>query len=137
LQNATIKRDLTDFISYALAGFKDGLMDVLKTIQENQLLITWKNYVYGIFDPKMAAGKTQKANKRRRKLLLEIPYDRYLASDEIMNLKAWIIKEYAGLSGRSFFRDLDELLALDLLEKDNKGYRANVDILKKFMATRV
>jgi Fic family protein len=62
IQNATVKNDLSEFIKYAVQGFRDGLHEVLDTIQENQLKITWSNYIYGIFDEKMSAGKTREAN---------------------------------------------------------------------------
>jgi Fic family protein len=137
IQNATLKKDLTEFIKYAIQGFRDGLNEVLETIQENQLLITWRNYVYGIFDNKMNVGKTRVSSKRRRNLLLEIPYDRSVEDDEILNSKSWIIREYSSLSERSFQRDLEELVKLDLLEKNGKKYRAKIELLKKFMALKL
>ncbi|MCP4136425.1 MAG: Fic family protein, partial [bacterium] len=82
IENATKKKDLTEFISYAIQGFRDELHEVLEALQENQLLITWENYVFGIFEEKTSVGKSREANKRRRNLLLEIPADRYLASEE-------------------------------------------------------
>ena len=137
IENATNKRDMTEFISYAIQGFRDGLDEVLETIQENQLLITWRNYIYWIFENKMTVGKTRQANKRRRNLVLEIPYDKYLSADEILNYKAWIVKEYASLSARSFQRDLDDIIELGLLEKNKDGYRAKIEVLKKFMALQL
>ncbi|MCP4132016.1 MAG: hypothetical protein GY754_13645 [bacterium] len=69
-------------------------------------------------------------------MLLEIPADRYLASEEIGSLKKWIVKDYAALSDRSFKRDIDELLELGLLDKNKNTYRAKIEILKSFMAVR-
>ncbi len=137
IDNATRKRNITDFINYALQGFRDGLNEVLETIQENQLLITWRNYIFNIFEKKMTVGRTRQANKRRRNLVLEIPYDKYLSEDEIHNLKAWIIQDYSKLSARSFQRDIDELIELDLVDSQNNSYRAKIDVLKKFMAVQL
>jgi len=137
IEASTKNRDVTNFILYALQGFRDGLNEVLETIQENQLLITWRNYIFGIFESKMTIGKTRQANKRRRNLILDIPYDKYLTMEEILNSKSWIIKDYSVLSERSFLRDLDELVELGLLDKNKTGFRAKIEILKKFMAVQL
>ncbi|HOO72561.1 MAG TPA: Fic family protein [Spirochaetota bacterium] len=137
IEASTKKRDITGFILYAVQGFRDGLEEVLETIQENQLLITWKNYIYGIFESKMTVGKTRQANKRRRNLILNIPHDRYLSAAEIMDLKSWIMKEYSSLSERSFLRDLEELVELGLLEKNKTGYRAKMEELNKYMSVQL
>jgi Fic family protein len=50
LDNAFKKRDLSDFILYALIGFRDGLEKTLEKIQTSQLTITWQKYVYDKFD---------------------------------------------------------------------------------------
>lgn len=137
IETSTKNRDITNFITYAIQGFRDGLNEVMETIQENQLLITWRNYIFGIFEEKMTAGKTRQANKRRRNLILELPHDKYLAADVILNSKSWIIKDYSVLSERSFQRDLDELVELGLLDKNKNGYRAKIELLKKFMALQL
>lgn len=72
IENATLKKDLTEFIDYAIQGFRDGLYETLNIIQENQLQITWRNYIYGIFNNKKATGKASIAIKRRRNLILRI-----------------------------------------------------------------
>jgi len=47
------------------------------------------------------------------------------------------VKEYAALSERSLARDIDELIALGLLEKKDRKYRASVEQLRKFMALKI
>jgi Fic family protein len=137
IENATFKKDLTDFINYAVQGFRDGLYDTLNIIQENQLQITWRNYVYGIFDNKNAVGKASVANKRRRNLILRIPFDKYLTEEEINELHPTIIREYSALSERTLSRDIEALVNLDLLDKQKEGYRAKVEILRAYMALRL
>ncbi len=137
IEASTRSRDVTNFIVYALQGFLDGLNEVLETIQENQLLITWRNYIFGIFEDKMTVGRTRQANKRRRNLILEIPSDKSFSMEEILHLKSWIAKDYSTLSGRTLLRDLKELEELGLLERNKSVYRAKLDILKKFMAVQL
>ena len=137
IENATLKKDLTEFIDYAIQGFRDGLYETLNIIQENQLQITWRNYIYGIYDNKKATGKASIAIKRRRNLILRIPIDYYLSEEEISELHPTIIREYSELSARTLSRDLEELVNSDLLDKKKEGYRAKVEILRKFMALRL
>ncbi len=137
IENATNKKDLTEFIEYAVQGFRDGLCDTLNIIQENQLHITWRNYIYGIFDNMKTVGKASSANKRRRNLILRIPFDKYLNEKEINELHPTIIREYSALSERTLSRDIDELVNLNLLDKKNGGYRAKVEVLKQYMAVRL
>jgi len=137
IENATLKKDLTEFIDYAILGFRDGLYETLSIIQENQLQITWRNYIYGIFDNKKATGKASIAIKRRRNLILRIPVDDYLSEEEISALHPTIIRDYSELSERTLSRDLEELINAGLLDKKKEGYRAKVEILRKFMALRL
>ncbi len=134
LDNATKKNDLSEFIFYAIRGFRDGLFEVLNLIQENQLLITWENYIFVLFENKKGPGLTQESNKRRRDLMLDIPYDKYLSENEIKILNTTIYEMYEKISDRSFTRDLDELIDLGLLEKKNNKYKANIEILTRLMA---
>lgn len=137
IENATHKKELTAFINYAVQGFRDGLYETLNIIQENQLQITWRNYIYGIFDNKKATGKASLANKRRRNLILRIPFDKYLSEKDINELHPTIIRQYSELSERTLSRDIDELLSMGLLDKNKDGYRAKVEVLRKFMALRL
>lgn len=133
IEMSTNQKNLTPFLEYAILGFKDGLIGILEIIQENQLLITWRNYIYGIFD-----SKSQQANeavlKRRRNLILRIPHDEFVSTDKILELHPTIFKNYQELSDRTFIRDIEELVKLSLLEKRRTEYRANIGILAGYMA---
>ena len=137
IEKAHNERDISSFIAYAVQGFRDELLAILNKIQESQLLVAWRNYIYGIYDSHKGAGKTVQANKRRRKLILAIPHDKYLSEEEIINLKIEIVKMYSDLSEKSFQRDIDELIKLDLLDKENNKYRAKIEILTRYMAFKL
>ena len=71
LEKAFQTRDLTEFIAYALLGFRDGLQLILEKIQSSQLAITWQKYVYDKFDTIDAGQKD--VVKRKRTFALEMP----------------------------------------------------------------
>ena len=132
IANATSKRDLTEFIEYALLGFRDGLKETLEKIQENQLNIVWRAYVYEFFENL----KHNVVMKRRRILLLELPHYKTYSVKEIVLATPLIAKEYANLSERQIIRELDELVKDKLLLKDDAKYKANVFILQSFFASK-
>ncbi|MDD2389151.1 MAG: Fic family protein [Desulfobacterales bacterium] len=128
LDNAIKKNDLTDFIEYAVLGFRDGLNENLKIIQEGHFIIFWENYIYEKFSKIKYTKKN--AFKRKRELMLKMPIDRELSLNEILELTPSIVKKYATLKQTTLVRDIKELQALNLLQKIGKKYRPNTDILK-------
>jgi Fic family protein len=82
LQEATETGNLTDFFRYALTGFRDGLEGVLKVIHENQIDITWRNYVHDRIEA-LAEEKTEKVLDRIRQLAYYIPGDTSININEI------------------------------------------------------
>lgn len=131
IELSTEQKTPTPFLEYALRGFRDGLAEILEVIQENQLLITWRNYIYGVFSTRKGS---EAVNNRRRNLILRIPHDRYCTAEEILELHPSVFKHYQEASDRTFLRDLDELMEIGLLEKGKTGYRARIDILGGYMA---
>jgi Fic family protein len=136
IELATETKDITPFLEYAIQGFLDGLIEVLQLIQENQLLITWRNYIYGIFD-NVTQQKNEEVAKRRRNLILRMPPYESLTLTEIIDLHSSIFKNYQEVSDRTFLRDIEELQKLDLLKKEKNKYKANIKILGGYMAVSV
>jgi len=125
--------DLSNFIRYAVLGFRDGLDEVLELNQRSILGIAWKNYIYDILDSKKATGKTKTIVKRRRNVALRFPTDRFYKIDELLESNPFLMKEYAKLSPLTRIRDFQELERLELITKDGTKYRGNIKILKGFM----
>ncbi|MBA7479729.1 hypothetical protein ES707_15165 [subsurface metagenome] len=109
-------------------------MEVLDLIQENQLVVMWRNYIFDIFEKQIAGGKESKTAKRKRDLILKIPHGQALNLNKILELDANIFRVYQGISNRTFLRDLEDLVALKLLKKDGSNYIANIGILRTYMA---
>lgn len=125
---ANKKRDLTDFIGYAVQGFRDGLLRTLKMIQTNQFEITWRKLIYDRFADKKFTKKT--VYSRQRQLALALPTDASLSEEQIQTLNPDLARIYAALSPRTLKRDLEELLVLEILIRIDDRFRANTGLLK-------
>lgn len=131
LDNARKKRDLTAFIMYAAQGFRDGLSENLKYIQQSQFIIFWHYFIYETFADVKYTKKA--AFKRKRSLILQMPTGEELSVDEILKLTPDIAKDYAKVKRTTILRDLKELIELDLLVKSGKKYLANTKILSSML----
>lgn len=133
IDNVTKKRDLSGFIEYALLGFRDGLEATLLEIQKSQFAMTWHKVIYDKFSEDKTKNKV--ISKRRREIILALPYDKYFKATDIYTLNATTARLYANKSLKSIERDLSELKQMGLLNRtlDNK-YIANVSLIKKLMA---
>lgn len=127
LNNARKERNLTKFIDYAVQGFRDGLDENLKLIQDGQMKIFWRNYVYESF----ADMKYVKSSvfKRKRGLMFAIPIHRLLTSSEILLADSEIFRQYSELKKSTFDNDLKELVSMELLLKIEDKYMANTSVL--------
>ncbi len=135
LDKASEKRSLTDFIKYALTGYRDGLIEKLKRIQQSALKVTWERHIYDSIERADITSTTTR--RRRRHLMLDLPLDKWLTIDELIWVSQRVARDYAQVNLRTVQRDVEDLLALKLLEKDNdKKYRANLGIVSQYMAMK-
>lgn len=131
IDKARKKKNLTEFIGYALQGFRDGLKENLNIIQENQFSIFWQHYIYETFADLKYTKKG--AYKRKRALMLQMPLNKEFTVDEILELSPDVAKKYATYGRATVLRDLKELQELNLLRKVGRNYTANTKILKAMM----
>lgn len=131
LDKARKTRDLTEFIQYALQGFRDGLKENLNIIQESQFSIFWQHYIYESF----ADLKYTKKNvfKRKRALMLQMPINKQLTVDELLEISPEVAKRYATVGRPTVARDLKELQEIGLIRKEGRSYIANTRVLKAMM----
>jgi Fic family protein len=125
------ERDLTKFIEYALLGLRDGLEQTLLTVQASQFEITWQKMVYDEFDSTKASQMP--LFKRRRRLALDFPKNRTLKLEEIPHINTQLAILYAKVSPRTIQRDMSELVRMQLLAKDEGGYRARTERLSMYV----
>jgi Fic family protein len=135
LRKATESGDLTDFIQYALEGFRDGLEhDVLKVIHDDQIDMTWKNYVHDITtELQKTEGKNDKIIRRIRQLAYYLPSAEFLAVNQIKTADIHITQAYEGLTRPTLKSDLDLLVKHQLFIEQNGAYRSNKESLRVFM----
>lgn len=125
IEIATKKRDLTEFIEYAVLGFRDGLLQTLEMIQQNHLQIIWKTYIYDYFDENEQWHEA--VSKRIRTLILAMHLDKKYKLNEVSEISPAVAKEYAVLSPRTIERDIEKLLSTTLLLKEEEYYRVNIE----------
>lgn len=131
LDRAFQTRDLTDFIDYALLGFRDGLQSTLKIIQSSQMHITWQKLIYDKFaNEKM---KKKEVFIRRRELILSFPMDKGLTFEEINLINPRVARLYANVSGRTVLRDIENLIELELIVKKGQFYFSNINLLRVYI----
>jgi Fic family protein len=119
--------DPTDFFTYAIQGFFDGLHEQLKYIRQHITDVCWREYVYEMFH-QIGVGKVI---KRRRGLALAIS-----AKNEPLDRKSLMFlmsKEYAGKTYKTLMRDLNELERLKLIVRKGDKYLANKGLISKFL----
>lgn len=126
--------DLSEFIEYALIGFRDGLQNTLEKIQSSQLLMTWQKYVYDRFGT--VDIKQREVFKRKRTFALELPVDKKFTIEEIPNLNVTLARLYSNISEKTLKRDIAELIDLEILVKEENKYFANISTLNKMIAKR-
>jgi len=134
LDAASKKRDVCNFISYATQGFRDGLLEQLKYVFTQVLEISWANFIYDIFKEHK---RSDRPAKRMRTLIFALSgQSEPVPRDKLIMLSPKLIELYQGGSSMMLTRDINELIRLDLIEKNEKGYRAKTEKMLGFLPAR-
>lgn len=122
-----------DFIQYAIQGFVDGLDSQITSILEEQLKVTWENYVH----EECFGGRLTAALRRRRDLLLGISgFSGAMPMKELRHrLSEKVLKQYQG-SSRKLMRDMNYLESRGLIRETADGYEASKDVVKAYLPLR-
>ncbi len=136
LDRANKTQDLSEFIAYAIQGFRDGLVETLQTIQKSQFLTAWRSFVYDKFAERKM--RTRTVFRRQRELVLCMPLDRILSLDALLILTPEIARTYASVSQRTLLRDIKIVEDMGLVRKIGRDrYTANSYALSSHMARRL
>lgn len=135
IEKATESKNLSDFIEYALLGFRDGLVQTLEVIQKSQFQNTWQKLIYDKFDA-IRQGSREDVFRRQRTLALEMPFDKEFTFSQVSSLTVQLAKQYTGVTEKTVQRDVEKLIELELVRKSNVGHIANTDILRSMIAKR-
>ena len=118
------------FISYAVLGLVDGLKEQLEYIRDQQWLITWENYVHKLF-----RDKQTRAHARQKLLVLDMPRGP-TPRKKLTHVSPRVAEEYAGKGDKTLSRDLNELIAMNLIVKEGVDYRPNHGLILAFLPPR-
>ena len=136
LDQARRSRDLSDFVAYAVQGYRDGLLETLGRIQELQLETAWRVLVHDKFSRRSYRKKS--VFKRRRELMLNVPLHVSVPLDELPTRTIQLARAYAALTEKTLVRDVQVLMDMELRARgpDTGRYRANLDLLRRRMPRR-
>ena len=125
--------DLRTFIEYAVTGLVEQLREQIATVQNQQLMVSWINYVH----EKFGAQKTP-ADRRQRDVVLAMSKKggAFKASD-IKQLDPGIAAQYATKTPKTITRDMNRLKKLELVEAGPAGYRAKIEAMLAFLPTSI
>jgi Fic family protein len=121
--------DVVPFVQYAVQGFLDGLRDYVGRIWEQQYDVVWRSYVHEKF-----RDYSGPANERRRRLVLDLSRaDEAKTKTEIAELTPRLAKVYARRTDKTLARDLNAVVEMGLVVKEQDRYRARKDIILNYL----
>ena len=130
LDAASKKNNVFNFLSYAIQGLRDGLVEQLGYIFIQVLQISWENFIYETF---REYKHSQVTTKRRRALVLELSRHEPVPLDKLTSMSPNISEYYKDRSQMTLVRDINALMnELKLIVKEEKGYRAKIEIMFLF-----
>lgn len=114
--------DVVPFLQYAIKGFVEGLREHLEAVRYQQWQLTWKNHVWDSFK-----GKSSPSDERQRHLVLDMSKDHQLIPlSKLTEISPRVAKAYATKTQKTLMRDLKALMALDLVESKDGGYKTKI-----------
>ncbi|MFD9948940.1 Fic family protein [Nonomuraea sp. NPDC059023] len=120
-----------DFIKYALQGFVDELREQIGVIREQQLYVTWENFVHSLF-----RDRNSTACIRQRKLVLALPHGAFTPKSRLVELTPTLTRDYATKTKKTVTRDINALTEMGLITIGRTGVRPLVEQLHAFLPLR-
>lgn len=121
--------DVLPFIRYAVEGFRDGLRAQVEMIRADQWETTWINFVHDQF-----GGLKGPTFDRRRHLVLALSqHEEPVPASDLAGLSPRLAAEYARKTPRTLSRDLNFLISMGLIDRDDHGVRALKERILAFL----
>jgi hypothetical protein len=113
-------------------GFVDQLREQIDVIRDQQMDVTWVNYVHDRFQ-----RDKSHSGRRRRSLVLALSLaEEPIPKNEIPRLTGELAAEYAQKTPKTVSRDLNALLDMRLIARTPDGYVASKDRILAFLPIR-
>lgn len=128
-QTSKTNGDLLPFIQYAVSGFVDQLREQIETVKQQQLGVSWVNYVH----EKFGSQKTVADRRQRDVVLAMSAKEGFIKPAEVRELTPNIAVQYSTKTPKTVTRDLNKLKKLGLVESGQGGYRANIRLMVAFL----
>lgn len=120
------------FIHYAIRGFVDELREQLDVIREEQLRVTWENFVHDQF-----RDADTPARRRQKHIVLDLTeHKKPMPASKLPELSPRVAVGYAGKSAKTVSRDINDLEKRKLIRRTRGGLVANVDLIRAFLPPR-
>jgi Fic family protein len=124
--------DVTRFLAYCATGFAEGLVEQLRWIYDRQFRLTWHEYVGA-----QVSGRDPDMRERRALIAEELLFAPPAAKKDIPRLSPRLAEIYASCGPKTLARDLNELVALGLLQISDGKYEADPTVLMTLLPLRV
>lgn len=125
------KGDIIPFIRYATQGLIDGLREQIAFLREQQLDVTWENYVHSAF--RELRGAT---HERRKWIVLDLSVSGPRTKSAIRILSTRLADAYRGKTDKTLTRDLNSLLEMGLIRRVKDGFAVNSELIQAFLPKR-
>ena len=129
LSEASGTAKTTDFVSYAVQGFVDGLRDQIDRVRAQQYTVTWTNFVHET----LGRYPSSPSRERQRALVLALPSGQVIPRSELPGLSPKLAALYAKGGPRILSRDINRLREADLIVKRRNGWQSNDATIKAFL----
>lgn len=125
--------DITRFLVYATQGLVDGLREQIARVREQQLDVTWRNFVWEAFKSHSSPTK-----HRCRDLVLDLSRkEAPVPKRELTKISVKVATAYANKTAKTLSRDINTLKKMGLIEViPGAGVRAKTETILAFLPRR-
>lgn len=116
--------DVTRFLTYCAEGFVVGLTDQLQFVYDRQVRLTWNEHV-----AEQVTGRDIEMRQRRSLIANTLLNRGVVSKRDLPRLTPDLAAAYSTCGPKTLTRDLNELVALDLLVERDGGFAAREDVL--------
>lgn len=124
--------DPAPFLLYAVSGLVEQLRSQLRHVWEQLYDDRWEQYVYQHF-----GEATSTSDHRRRQLVLDLSkYGEPVARSALRTISGKVASGYAGKTDKTLTRDINALLADDLIVRRGGGFTPRREKILAFLPAR-